>query len=489
MDQRNREDEQQRTLAQALKRADLKLEELWVRYFGLGGDAGLIDVDAYIHGLGGLDPLQRDVLAHAVNERLDELTPHHRAAYSRPSREDRPHSPPLAALVRLLEDTHLAPPERLPAAASAAGEALGVGITVYLVDYDQRRLHPLTPPGRAGDDGERKPLDIDTTLAGRAFRHVETLAAEVPDHPRLWMPLVDGVERLGVLEIAVTHTDDLYDPALRTQCRWLSTLLGHMVTLLNQHGDALDRVRLPAPRTVDGELIWSLLPPLTSGVDNFMVTGVVEPRQEVSGDAFDYALSETTANLIVLDAAGQDLRSGLIAAIALAAYRSARRAGHGLYEQARAIDEAIAKQFGEGAHATAVLVELDLTTGRLRHLNAGHPAPLVMREGKVVKPLTGGRRPPLGLSAHDLTIAEEALQPDDWLVLHTDGITEARGRGGEPFGQARLIDFLHREAAAGHPPPETARRLIQAVLNHQGGVLQDDATVLFARWTDPGVTT
>ncbi|GAA3463058.1 PP2C family protein-serine/threonine phosphatase [Saccharothrix longispora] len=481
MDHDNRALDQQRTLAQALKRAELTTEQLWLRYFSLGGDAGLIDVDAYVHGLGGLAPVQRDVLAHAVNERLDELTPPHRAAYSRPIRGRNPDTGPLAALVRLLEDTELAPPERLPAVAEAAGGVLGVRVTVYLADYDQRRLHPLP----TASDGDRSPLEVETTLAGRAFRHVELLPSETPG-PRLWVPLLDGVERLGVLEIAVVDPDDLYDPGLRTQCRWVSMLLGHLVTLLTQHGDALDRVRLRTPRTIDGELIWSLLPPLTAGVDSFVVTGVVEPRQDVSGDAFDYSLSETTATLIVLDAVGHDLRSGLIAATALAAHRTARRAGHGLYEQARAVDDAIHDQFGEGAFATAVLAEVDLATGRLRYLNAGHPEPLVMRAGKVVKPLTGGRRPPLGLGLRELTIAEEALQPDDWLVIYTDGITGATDGAGEPFGRERLVDFLHREAATGHPPPETARRLVRSVLAHQhDGVLADDATVLIARWTDP----
>jgi serine/threonine protein phosphatase PrpC len=83
-----------------------------------------------------------------------------------------------------------------------------------------------------------------------------------------------------------------------------------------------------------------------------------------------------------------------------------------------------------------------------------------------------------------LVFAEEVLQPDDWLVMHTDGITEARDQTGEFFGDARLVDFLRREAATGHPPPETARRLVQAVLAHQNGKLQDDATVLLARWTN-----
>jgi serine phosphatase RsbU (regulator of sigma subunit) len=296
---------------------------------------------------------------------------------------------------------------------------------------------------------------------------------------------LDGVERLGVLGIDVATADDLYDPGLRVHCRWLSILLGHLVVLLSQYGDVLDRTRMRASRTVNAELIWSLLPPLTAGVDSFVVTGVVEPRHSVSGDAFDYALSETTATLIVLDAVGHDLRSGLIAATALAAHRSARHAGHGLYEQARMIDETISEHFAGTVFATAVLAELDLGTGRLRYINAGHPSPLLMRDGKIVKPLLAGRCLPLGLGLGNLQVGEETLQPEDWLILYTDGITEARDRSGEFFGESRLMDFLRREAAAGHPPPETARRLIKTILAHQAGALQDDATILLARWTHP----
>ena len=54
------------------------------------------------------------------------------------------------------------------------------------------------------------------------------------------------------------------------------------------------------------------------------------------------------------------------------------------------------------------------------------------------------------------------------------------------FGEARLVDFLTREIAAGQPPPETVRRLTSAVLEHQGGLLQDDASILLAQWTRRG---
>jgi hypothetical protein len=55
-------------------------------------------------------------------------------------------------------------------------------------------------------------------------------------------------------------------------------------------------------------------------------------------------------------------------------------------------------------------------------------------------------------------------------------------RAGDFFGEPRLVDLLRRETAAGHPPPEALRRLVHAVLDHQAGVLQDDATVVLARW-------
>ena len=479
--------EQQRSTALALRHAELPLEQLWLRFFGLGGAAGLLDIDAYLHGIGKLPVLDRDVLSQAVNERLDELSWSHRATYSHRFRDSQPHGAAFTALIRILEDAELAPPDRLPAIVHTAAHILGVRITLYLVDFDQQALHAVLVPPVTGD--EQAVFDVDTTLPGRAFRKVQILPSESSGGLRLWVPLLDGVERLGVLDVRVEQPDDLYDPGLRAQCRWLSMLIGHLVTLMSQYGDAFDRIRLRTSRTVNAELNWSLLPPLTAGVDRFVVTGVLEPRDTVSGDAFDYALSETTASLIILDSVGHDLRSALITSVALAAYHRTRHAGHGLFEQARTIDEAIAGEFGPGMFATAVLTELDLATGRLRYINAGHPSPLIMRAGKIVKPLGAGRRRPLGLGMRHLEVGEETLQPEDWLVLHTDGITEARNGAGEFFGEARLADLLRREAAAGYPPPETARRLVKAVLAYQNGQMQDDATVVLARWTNPGHVT
>ncbi|WP_315094137.1 PP2C family protein-serine/threonine phosphatase [uncultured Cellulomonas sp.] len=388
----------------------------------------------------------------------------------------------LAALTTLLRRTHLAPPDLLPAAVQDAAGHLGAEATVYLADYS----HTLLVPMVGAHDEALPALAVDTTLAGRAYRMQAVQASPAPPDPHLWIPIIDGMERLGVLKVVVRQPGRLGDSAFLRQCWWFTHYLGHLIAVLDEFGDGIDEVRRQLPRSLSAELVWQLLPPLTAATDKIVVSGRLEPSSTVGGDVFDYALSDDTAQFAILDATGHDLHSGLAAATALAAYRNARRQGHGLFEQTESIHRAVSDEFGGHMYATGVLGRLDLHTGVLRYLSAGHPPPLLLRRGRVVKMLADGHRPLLGLDMRSATIAEEALEPDDVLVLYTDGIAEARDEEGSFFGIDRLVDFVEREAAEGTPLPETVRRVCRRILDYQNGVLQDDATVLLVQWTTTG---
>lgn len=376
-----------------------------------------------------------------------------------------------------MDRAHLATPGQLPDVVGEAARELGWTAALYLADYDQRVLVPAPVRGAR----TRGPQPIDTTLAGRCFRTVEPVAS-TGGEPVLWLPVVDGTHRLGALEVTLPPGTDLDDANLRERCRLLGHLTGHLIAAKRPYGDGLDQMMRLRPRTVASDLLHQVLPPLTFACEGLVVSGLLQPVYDVAADAFDYSVVDETAHLAVLDATGHDLNGTVLAAVALSAYRNSRRAGHGIYASAQAIDDHIVTQGHGERFATGVLAELDLPSGRLRYLNAGHPPPLLLRDSKVVKQLGEGHRILFGLGQGEAEVGEEWLQPRDRIVFYTDGITDARGVDGEFFGLDRLIDHVERSAGAGLPAPETLRRVSHDVIDHQGGVLQDDATLLVVEW-------
>jgi hypothetical protein len=334
------------------------------------------------------------------------------------------------------------------------------------------------------------PLPIESTLAGRAYMLVEPMtgaplagtSSGADASPVLWMPLLDGSERLGVVLVR-SDPERAASPTFQRQVDLFTALLGHLVVSKTQYGDTLAGTRRSQPMSVASELLWRVLPPLTFACERFVLSGILEPSYQAGGDGFDYAVDGGKAFLCVLDTAGHGLTAGLGTAVALSALRAARRTGAGLYAMARAVDAAFEEQFRDARFATGVLADLDLRTGTLRYVNAGHPSPVVLRDGKVVRELGGGRRMPLGLDDPAIEVAEELLQPGDWLLCYTDGVVDARDRAGVPFGAQRLFDLAERQAAAKLPAPETLRRLSHAVAGHRDGPPADDATLMLVEWS------
>ncbi|SDF30603.1 Serine phosphatase RsbU, regulator of sigma subunit [Blastococcus fimeti] len=388
-----------------------------------------------------------------------------------PSAED----DPLRSLLRV---SHHLPAHRFGAVVQQHGRMLGAEETVvYLTDYEQSSLVAVQGEGVP----PRQDLSIDGSVGGLAYRRVSvTRSPESGDgDTRLWVPLLDGSERIGVLEFVFAGP---VTEATEQETRNFASLVAELAVTRDAYSDVFSRLRRNRPLTVAAEIQWELLPPLTFSTERVVITGALEPSYEIGGDTFDYAVNGDTAELLVLDAVGHGMPAALLATAALGAYRSARRSELPLPDVAAQMDQVIAGQFPGSAFATALIARLDLTSGRLAWVNAGHPPPLILRAGALVEPHACTPARPLGLQGAPVAACEMHLRPGDRLLLYTDGIVEARSPAGEFFGEERLTDLVLRAESAGDPPPETLRRLMRSVLDHQAGRLQDDASIVLVEW-------
>jgi serine phosphatase RsbU (regulator of sigma subunit) len=382
--------------------------------------------------------------------------------------------------------------------AEHAGRAGLHDAVIYLADLQRAVLRPVPGDCKAAGEHPGKSLGMDSTLAGRALRNTEllegppgtnganggesadgTIAPAEDFRHWLWVPLLDGADRLGVLRLTV----HVIDEATQERARRLAALAALLIVSKRPHSDAYARLVRTHPMSLAAEVQWTLMPPATLATNAVAISALLEPAYAVGGDAFDFALDGPLAHLCILDSMGHDLSSGLVASLAMASYRNNRLRGSGIAEISEAIDSAVSGQFDQTRFVTGILALLDTRTGDLSWVNRGHPPPLVIRQGRWITELACPPAPPMGMDMGIApTLCRHQLEPGDRLLFYTDGIVEARSPDGEPFGLDRFTDFIVRREADGLTAPETLRRLIQTVLAHQNSALQDDATVLLAEW-------
>ena len=375
----------------------------------------------------------------------------------------------------LLDRAHQMPPHMIaPLIAQEIAMIGGRDVEILLQDYDQMTLAPLA--------GERlivgSPQSIDGSLAGRAFQTDVPVERTQSDGVRVFVPLLDGTDRVGVLAFTMDSVDD-HD---RRLTRRLAGLVADMLTTKSLYTDRFFQARRRQPMSLSAELQWQLLPPLMMTTPQVAVAGALEPAYDVAGDSFDYALNDDVLHVAMIDAMGHGLSAAVMATLAIGAYRHARRFDVGLDDLYAAMDSAIASQFAPAQFATAQMARLEVGSGRLQWVNAGHPAPLLLRGHRVVGALDSPTTLPVGFGGATPVISQRTLERGDRVLFFTDGLIEEHRSGGEQFGEARLRDLIERAGHGSSPVQETVRRLSRDLMLERGGMTTDDATLLLLEW-------
>ena len=244
-----------------------------------------------------------------------------------------------------------------------------------------------------------------------------------------------------------------------------------------------ERQRLEQELDIAREIQQALIPQGLKEFERFSITGIHRPCYEVGGDYFDVCpLSDGRIAVLIADVAGKGLGAALLTTMLQGAL-SGMTLGVDPVRVFDHLNRFLCDRAAVGRYATMFfgLLQRD---GSFEFVRAGHPPPLLLRQGTVSDLYSTGSFP--------IGLVEEAcfestriqLELGDTLLLYTDGVTEAENRNKELFEEERLKEAFRRYGTA--PLKDVQAGILSAVEKFAEGASQsDDVTLLVVRYRGP----
>jgi serine phosphatase RsbU (regulator of sigma subunit) len=350
-------------------------------------------------------------------------------------------------------------------------------VAFLIADLAGRALVRLGHGDGAGADARRRGVESAETLPLTDHVIANVLSEQRPvtvralDGWRVLAPVTQRGEVVGVLELLLSYEPD--DGAVQVVQR-AAHILAFAVIVNRRHTDLFEWGQRTTRFELSAEIQRRLLPgAFTCEGGAFTVSAWLEPAATIAGDTFDYSVERDALHLSVTDAMGHGVPSALTATLCVGSLRNARRAGASLLAQAVRADDAV-RTYGKGAFVTGLVGCVDLKSGVLGLVNAGHIAPFLMREGEIT-PVQLPVDLPFGLNAgRGYRRTDLQMEPGDRFVIVTDGMLERRAAALPLTALLQRARLLH--------PREATRHLADAVLEVAGPQLADDATIFVLDW-------
>jgi serine phosphatase RsbU (regulator of sigma subunit) len=382
-------------------------------------------------------------------------------------------------VTKLLSAVEDAPPF---SAADVLGERLASEldareVSFLIADFSG---HALIRLGHSGDTAATRTQGDETAVRlplidsspGRALASQAVVLEHEPDGTRVFAPVTNRGEAIGVLELLLGETPD---EQMLAEVTFAAHALAYVVIANRRFTDLFEWGQRSVPLSLAAEIQHGLLPgSYTCEAGQFTLAGWLEPAGNVGGDTFDFALERSMLHFSLTDAMGHEVAAALLATLMIGGLRNARRAGVGLGEQTRLASEGLAANAPDGGFVTGQVGRIDLRTGTATIVNAGHPLPLRLRYGRIER-VELEVDPPFGtVRGYEYRVQQLSLEPGDRLFFFTDGMLERNTTSVD-------VEDMVATGAKMHPR-EAVQHLTQAIFEATGGALIDDATALCLDW-------
>jgi serine phosphatase RsbU (regulator of sigma subunit) len=364
-------------------------------------------------------------------------------------------------------------------AAELAGMVDATQVSLLIANFSGTavvRLSHVTDEGelRDGHNERTESLSLDDSVYQRVLFTQDLEVVEDGGHFRVLVPVTERGDAIGILELSIPRrpSTEILDYLVAA-----AHALSYVLIASRRHTDLFEWAQRDIPFSLAAEIQRRLLPSAyTAECGSFTIAGWLEPAHDAGGDTFDYSIDREHLYVSITDAVGHSTQAALLATLTVGSLRNTRRTLASPAEQAAEVNTTLLAQAREDQFVTGQLIRIRLADGSAELINAGHPQPFRLRDGRA-RPIEVATELPFGVETAPYTVQSLELQPGDRLLLVTDGYLE---RNAVRVDVERIL-----AATVDRHPRQIVQELASQVLEATAGRLRDDATAVCIDWIGP----
>jgi sigma-B regulation protein RsbU (phosphoserine phosphatase) len=335
-----------------------------------------------------------------------------------------------------------------------------------------------TDTGGMGQQESVARLELHTIVAIPVDKlpMIKTLDATISTHQG---------ELLGVLYLDSHLPSSAFSEVDRDVLRTLAREAATVIENARLFAEARAKARLDHEIEIASQIQRTLLPKMLPNLPDVAVTGSTLSCHSVGGDCFDVIeLGSGRHGFFVGDVSGKGISAALLATLLQGVFFTTAAMDISLSGVFSRVNQYLCERSGEDRYATVFYGILD-KMGRFEYINAGHVPPLVRRKSGALEGL-GSANFPVGMFVEaEYQSARVNLEQGDFLVIYTDGVSEACNVQNELFEEARLRTIV--ENFSGQTVEELATAIREGTKAFtQGAPQSDDITVLVIQYKGSG---
>ncbi len=302
-------------------------------------------------------------------------------------------------------------------------------------------------------------------------------------HSAVCVPLWDNKEIIGII---YSDRISLMKPFTDEDLKLL-TLLGNLAAVKIENSKSIEmsieKEKMEKELSLAAEIQTDFLPKATPEFKGFDISGYMTPCYQVGGDYYDYMpIGSDRLGITIADVSGKGVSASLLMASLRASLHSEVHLLYDMEKMTANLNDFIHKSSSINSFITFFFCELNMKSGKLKFINAGHNPPIVLdKKGNINRlescGLCLGMFPDVEYKAQTVV-----LHPGDITLLFTDGITESRNKENKEFEEEKLVKFLKKKSKL--PAPELIKEIQKEVETFTADTDQmDDQTVVVIKKT------